>query len=299
MTTELLDTYKDFVYLRQETFLKKLKDPKYVSDTLGTNKFTNVHRVFDRVSQYQLAEILYKGSQNPYDVLVRIFLFDQFKTIAFWDTLKASGITKISDIPEMVKDYQGDAKLFTNAYVVPGEPGKPKAKTITDRTIKLVECKSALKEAIASKDINKVYSILTSISGIGGFLGSQVCFDFLWHESTAGWKPLYQLGVGAIRGATKIGLNPKNPKESLEAARKLLVEYPYAYANGQPVPLFPADIQNTFCESDKWFRLVRPDIKTSDKAPTSIKNRYKPGSALVYKVPGFWVGTNGLVEIDK
>jgi len=225
-------------------------------------------------------------------------MFNQFKTIAFWDTLKASGITKLSDIPKMIQEYQGAAKLFTSAYVVPGKAGETKGQTIINRTIALVGCKGLLKVAIANKDINEVYKILTNINGIGGFLGSQVCFDFLWHESTEGWEPLYQLGVGAIRGATKMGLNPKKPQDSLETAKKVLTDYPYAYANGQPVPLFPADIQNTFCESDKWFRLVRPDIKTSASAPTTIKNKYKPGSEIQYKVPGFWVGTKGLVVVD-
>lgn len=298
---ELQTIYKDFVHHRQETFINKLVNPAYESPKLGTSKFTNIQRVFDRVSQYELLNVIYCDflSSSPADVLFRIFLFNHFKTTAFWELCKNLSYT---DIPDAVSQYTGKAKLFTHAYMVPpGKPGEPKAIAIMRRCaeLQLESNQAVLNRAIRDKDINAVFRLLKSISGIGDFLASQCCFDLLWHESTAGWEHLYALGVGAIRGQKKIGF-PPGAKACLDAAYDLIKDgYPYVYANGQPVPVFPADVQNTFCESDKWFRLVRPDIHTSAKAPKKIKNKYTPGKAIDYHVPGYWVGTNGLVQLDN
>ena len=312
----ILQDYTDFVCKRQSVLLKKMyTSTSYVDPVLGTNKFTNVQRVFDRVSQYELKEVLYTGSQQFEDLILRVFIFNQFKTEAFWEYLKSRDYCiefksfNAKEFTKLITEYTGKEKLFTSAYVVPGNSGESKAETIAWRARGLKNVLVNIKQlgGIPNKAEHLLY-VLKEISGIGDFLGSQVVFDLLWHEAFKDWKPLYILGVGAVRGAFKLGLIPNankaTPEEAEYAIKKALEviqqsEYPYATANQQNVELNPADIQNTFCETDKWFRITHPELQVSKSSPTRIKNVYKPRAAFEYKVPGWWVGLEGIVSIDK
>jgi hypothetical protein len=276
--------YIDFIMERQYTFTRRLTDVKYVSDMLSPYKFTNVYRCLDRVSQYMLRTVMYEGDQKPLSVLKRLFLFDQFKTIAFWETLKESKISKLSGLPDMVSTYNSkQLPLFTSAYVVPGKAGEPKALTIANRCRALSDLD--LKLAIEARNINSIYEQLKTIDGIGDFLASQVCFDFLLHESTAGWEPLYALGVGAVRGAKKLGLDPTKPEECLKQVLDIVDMSPFKYliAKGQLVKLSPADAQNTLCEFDKFCRIACPELASDRK---NIKGRHSPNpDKLSYVIP--------------
>ncbi|QSJ20082.1 hypothetical protein JYQ62_16040 [Nostoc sp. UHCC 0702] len=325
---ELLNIYCDFVHHRQQTLIEKIKKPSYVSPILGYNKFTNVQRIFDRVSQYELREVIYKGDQTPIEVLKRLFLFNQFKTVYFWHCWQCY-IDKWGDnegnfyssefnsphFGTYVSTEHSSGRLFTNAYVVPGKTGQSKVETIHQRCLVLNNKINSLQGCIDRKSIMGIFSTLQEIPGIGIFLASQICFDFLWHNSCSEWLYLPALGVGAVRGAKKLKLINENHHDPLSALsrrsaeRKALLlafdnikqsEFPYVTANNKPVPLQIADIQNTFCEFDKYMRLIQPEVKTSNNAPTRIKNRYKPGEQIDYIVPGHWVSSSEkLVPIDR
>jgi hypothetical protein len=311
--TELLDLYRFFVHHRQQTLIAKLSNPFHVSNLLLHNKFTNVQRIFDRVSQYELKNVLYTGDQTPVEVLKRIFLFNQFKTSVFWESYSSYkedmylNSFSFEDFNNYFLKSSGSSKMFTNAYVVPGKSGESKGQTIHNRCLQLNAYEETLQKAVNLQRIDLLFDTLKILPGIGDFLASQVCFDFLWHSSTKDWKPLYVLGTGAIRGATKLSLiqaakpNKFDCMAALNQAFEYVIEdYPFLSANG--VKIYPniADIQNTFCESDKFLRLVRPDLKTSNTAPTRIKNVYKPKEAIDYCVPGHWVNSaSTLVPIDQ
>ncbi|MEH1775081.1 nucleotide kinase domain-containing protein [Nostoc sp.] len=301
-SNEILDTYRNFVHHRQETLIAKISDPFYVSPVLGTQKFTNIQRVFDRVSQYELEWVLYTGSQEPIEVLKRIFLFDQTKTEGFWDNYLDQEWDMYSRSFD-INYYWGNQHQpkeeivnFTSAYMVPGKKGEDKLQTVHHRCLEFIKCQDKLQLCIDMKDISLLFENLKSITGIGDFLASQVCFDFLWHRCTASWQPLYVLGCGAVRGANTLGLiNTQKPAfhQSLgainEAYNLIINDFSFITANGISVPLFPADIQNTFCEIGKFLRA------------SGTKCKYKPcGLPIDYKVPGHWVQSDkDLVEIDK
>jgi hypothetical protein len=317
VTEDYTRDYTRFVNLRQSAFLKKLKNPLYRCPVLGESKFTNVQRIFDRVSQYQLKEVMYSGDQSPEELMLRVFIFDQFKTKHFWDYLKTrSYVPEIKTfnpghLTTLIGEYSGEQKLFTTAYVVPGKAGESKAKTIADRSLQLIKSlKLDQGYTLADLELNNssiLFQTLTELPGIGDFLGSQVIFDLLWHESFKDYQPLFTLGVGAKRGAFKLGLisninkvTSDDAEYALKTAKDALNQssYPYARSLDQDVPLNFADIQNTFCEVDKWFRKIHPEISAGRSAPTNIKNKYRPGSPIEYKIPGWWVGAGGLVKLD-
>lgn len=314
--TELTKDYTDFVSLRQSAFLKKLSDPLYREPKLGTAKYTNIQRIYDRISQYQLKEVMYKGSQLPEELLFRVFIFDHFKTIHFWEYLKSRDYfpeTKTfnpEQFTQLISEYSGEGKLYTTAYMVPpGNPGEPKAKAIAERTVALTKSLNLDidGELLNIRSGSQLFEQLTKIQGIGDFLASQVVFDLLWHESFKDTQPLYALGVGAVRGAFKLGLiHRAGGKVSFDYAEYALKtalewvnlsEYPYAKADGLNIPLNVADIQNTFCETDKLFRKLHPEISAGKSAPTKIKNTYKPGAPIDYQVLGWWVDKSGLIRV--
>lgn len=209
------------------------------------------------------------------------------------------------EFTEIISEYTGKAKLFTTAYIVPGKGGESKAKTISTRAETLIQ--AVLPQM--SMNSEKLFQELKNISGIGDFLASQTLFDCFWHEAFCKSNPLYILGPGAVRGAFKIGLSSKGSGNLLMHEAKYVLhqamdaiqasDYPFATANGKIIPLNFADVQNTLCETDKWFRLIHPELSAGKNAPTKIKNKYRPGEAIDYTVPGWWIGEDGLVQVDR
>lgn len=313
---EPLDIYQQFVIHRQETLINKMSNPGYISPILGTNKFTNVQRILDRTSQYELKNVIYWGSQELIDVLYRIFVFNQFKTVNFWEFYTQYGQDlAYVDAVNFASKYvavKGKEPIFTHAYVVPGKQGELKLQTIINRCkhFKRLHSEGAFNSCfILRQPISSIFGTLKNISGIGDFLASQICFDLLWHKSTQGWTPLYQLGVGAVRGAYKLGLisSLKPSKHEIVDALNLALGvisgggYQYLYANNKPIFLNIADVQNTFCEFDKYMRLVSPEVKAGGNSPTRIKAKYKPNlEPINYMVPGWMVSSEqDLIEVSK
>ena len=57
---------------------------------MASHKFTNCYRAADRVSQYLINEVIYRGSQDAGEVLFRILLFRFFNRISTWRLLHTS-----------------------------------------------------------------------------------------------------------------------------------------------------------------------------------------------------------------
>ena len=306
----LLGDYVDFVNRRQYVFYQKLTNPNYVDPILGEYKFTNVYRVLDRVSQYMLKNVIYSGKQDKLNIFFRVFIFNHFKTIAFWEYLKHKEIELTPDTfsPEefisCLNDYKGARKLFTNAYMLPGKVNESKIVTTTNKISCLLKDINSNLKHIDEMESRELFNFLKKIPGVGDFLASQVVFDCLWHIAFKDLKPLYQLGIGAKRGAWKLGLVKSHLTKSEEeyktaiskASEALMYNWSNLVVSNHNIYPHVADIQNTFCEVDKWFRVTHPEIILPGKKSTSrIKNKYIPSSEPVeYHIPGWWCGKNDI-----
>jgi len=85
--TLVFDTYWRFAAKRQEVYQSRLRGdagPWTADPILGTYRFTNCFRAADRVSQYLIKEVIYRGNQDADEVLFRILLFRFFNRIATW-----------------------------------------------------------------------------------------------------------------------------------------------------------------------------------------------------------------------
>src|SRR5713226_7060040 len=79
--TKVFDTFWRFAAERQGVFFSRLSGsppPWTNDDILGGNKFTNVYRASDRVSQYLIRNVIPWGRQSEEEVFFRIMLFKLF-----------------------------------------------------------------------------------------------------------------------------------------------------------------------------------------------------------------------------
>ena len=88
--TVVYDTYWRFAAERQAIFFRRLSGlsaPWTKDKILQAYKFTNTYRAADRVSQYLIRNVIYKGEQTPNEVCFRILLFKIFNRIQTWELL--------------------------------------------------------------------------------------------------------------------------------------------------------------------------------------------------------------------
>ncbi|MXW20558.1 MAG: hypothetical protein F4Z95_07115, partial [Gammaproteobacteria bacterium] len=79
-----------FAAERQAVFFRRAlgNPPPWTADTVLRNyKFTNVYRAADRVSQYLIRNVIYRGDlpSSPPDVFFRILIFKLFNKIETWE----------------------------------------------------------------------------------------------------------------------------------------------------------------------------------------------------------------------
>lgn len=72
--THVMDIYWKFATARQEIFFNRLagKSTLTTDPILLRHKFTSAYRAADRVSQYLIREVIYKGDPSPDETLFRI-----------------------------------------------------------------------------------------------------------------------------------------------------------------------------------------------------------------------------------
>src|SRR5215831_14462254 len=86
-TTSVYDTYWQFAAKRQDLFMRRVVGapaPWTDDPVLASYRFTNVYRAADRVSQYLIRHILYKGLQTEDEIFFRAILFKMFNRIETW-----------------------------------------------------------------------------------------------------------------------------------------------------------------------------------------------------------------------
>jgi hypothetical protein len=88
--TPVFETYWPFAAKRQYLFMRRINgEPAPWTDdpVLAAHRFTNVYRAADRVSQYLIANVIYRGPQAGEEVLFRTPLFKFFNRIETWEEL--------------------------------------------------------------------------------------------------------------------------------------------------------------------------------------------------------------------
>lgn len=303
------DTYWKFAVERQEIFFKrinKIKFPWTDDPVLNEFKFTNVYRATDRVSQYLLKNIIYKGSQDSIEVLFRILLFKIFNKIETWEILKQQiGEITYKDFSYDVYDrILSDAKnsgisIYSGAYIMASAGGAYGHRLKHQNHLKLI--KEIIHESLSKKienlnSLEALYNHLLSYPSIGPFLAYQYAIDINYSNITNfSEMEFVKAGPGARDGIRKCFLHLGEYSE--EDIIKMMTEQQgeeferlnlsFKTLWGRPLQLI--DCQNLFCEVDKYLRVVHPEVHSLSNRKR-IKQKYKQSSLeeIKYFFPEKW-----------
>lgn len=145
------------------------------------HRFCNVFRIFDRITQYLIRNVIEKGDQSPRECIFRIMVFRFFNRIETWERLQ-EGLGEISYAAFQQPKFHrilstafasggslyGPAYIIPSPRIVPGHAFENHLHLLTrlkdDHTIdRLLGCSRA----------EEAHSILTEYPGIGDFIAYQ------------------------------------------------------------------------------------------------------------------------------
>jgi hypothetical protein len=289
------DTFWRFAAARQEIFLRRLSgsQPPWTKDPILRNhRFTNVYRASDRVSQFLIRHVIYSGDLSAREVLFRTLLFKLFNSIDTWRCLKAS----LGDVSSETFDIRRYAQvldrrsaqgctLYSAAYIIPPPPFPGERKHVKHlHLLKYMLTDGAAEKVAAASSLESVYKVLLGYPSLGPFLAFQFAID-LNYSPIVNFSEMdfVVAGPGARNGIRKCF-----PESKLLGAERIIrwvaesaseefarrgIDFPGLW--GRPLQLI--DVQNLFCEVDKYARVAHPDI-VGESNRTRIKQRFNQNS---------------------
>ena len=292
---EIFQYYFYFVQERMNIFWNKYDCiyPWTTDRILKLHKFTNVYRAMDRVSQYLIRNVIYNNNLfSDEDVLLRILVFKIFNKPETWEYLenKVGFITvKNFDLPKInsaLLELKQTQPIFNNAYMMTGTHSLYNHLNFKhEKWLEMVKNEiignHILKKIINSNSLFEVYELLRSCSFIGDFLAYQYAIDMNYSNIIDfSENSFVKAGIGAIRGIKKC-FEPLEKQYNYEDAisytqdnfDKYLNKFGYtnfkSLFSRQPTLI---DLQNCFCETDKYLRAKVPELQVDNKR---IKQKYK------------------------
>ena len=291
-----------FLFERQNIFYKRyigVEQPWTDDPILKRYKFTNVYRVNDRVTQYLISHVI-DDKYDDYDMLFRILLFKLFNKIETWEALTSV----LGDIT--YKNYSFDTykkalddirnygnKLYSAAYIMPSGISSFKYHTKHYNNLKLIEMifnDDPIKKFMKMQTLKDLYQYLLSFPTLGQFLAFQYSIDINYSRLVNFSEMDYIVpGPGALRGIKKcFKVSKKSDYIRIIRLVTILQEYElksrgynFPYLGSRKMQLI--DIQNVFCEFDKYTREYFNDEHHR------IKQIYSnPKERIQYKYPEKW-----------
>lgn len=293
-TTVVFETYWQFAAMRQDIFFRRLAGdpPPWTDDAvLLEYKFTNAYRASDRVSQYLIREVIYKGEQSPKELFFRILLFKFFNKIETWELLsKELGTITLAEFSFehydriLTQAISNGKPIYSAAYIMPSGGSSSLTPKKHQMHLKLLEqmIRDALPLRLAdATSMGKAFDLLRSYRTIGDFLAYQYVTDLNYSTLINFTEMEFVIpGPGARDGIRKCFSDVGGLTESeiikLVADRQQ-VEFDRLGLNfkslwGRPLQLI--DCQNLFCEVDKYARIRHPEV-VGITGRTRIKQRYR------------------------
>ncbi len=316
--TEVFDTYWRFAAERQAVFFRRYVGEPYPwsdDEILQTYKFTNTYRASDRVSQYLIRNVIYRGPQAPDELFFRTILFKLFNKIETWELLQR----ELGDVThdgysfdryDRVLTDAMDRKqaIYSAAYIMPSGSRKNGSTKKHRSHLQLLE--RMMDDGVANRiaaaaSMREAFNILVSYPMIGDFLAYQYVTDLNYSELCNFTEMEFVVpGPGAIDGISKCfsslgGLSETDiiklvTERQGEEFDRLGLEFKSLW--GRPLQLI--DCQNLFCEISKYARVRHPDVNGVAKR-TRIKQKYRPDfQPIEYWYPPKWK-INKRIEVNR
>lgn len=306
--TVVFDTFWRFAAERQRVFFARFEgkpQPWTCDPILCEYKFTNAYRASDRVSQYLIRNVIYCGPTEPEEVFFRIILFKLFNKIDTWRLLEEN-FGEIRWASYRYRDYDrvlsrtlnAGARIYSAAYIMASGHEFFRVNRKHQSHLKLLELmlnESVPHRLVECKSMLQGFELLRSYPLIGDFLAYQLITDLNYSQLTHFTEMEFTMpGPGARDGIRKCfvslgGLSEVDIVRFMTARQesefeRLGVEFPSLW--GRRLQLI--DIQNLFCEIDKYSRIKHPDV-AGISGRTRIKQRFKKTDRPIsYYYPPKW-----------
>jgi hypothetical protein len=304
MNNQMLKEYWQFACERQNVFYKKLKKQSepYTNDIiLQKFKFCNAYRVLDRVSQFLLKEVIYGKKKYGYeDTVFRILFFKIFNLPSTWVevekhfkeiSLKTFEFDKYS---QFLTNLKKTKPIYNNAYIMCANKVfgfHSKHENHLYLLKKMFQEDNLPKKLANCNTFEDAFYVIVSYPLIGNFLAYQYTTDlnysdyFNWDDNS-----FTVAGPGSKRGIQKVFGKVKNFEQKIMETyanqEKQLNYFGLNFNYLKNHKLSPIDIQNLFCEFDKYLREARPNLKSNR---TKIKTKYKKTKGdISYILPPKW-----------
>ena len=301
--SKVYDTYWKFAVKRNDVFLKRQVDPygPWTNDpVIRDNRFTNIFRASDRVSQF-LIDIQYSKKMDSKEVFFKTLLFKFFNKIETYSYLEKN-LSDISPNSFSIDKYDDLLKIrmaskqtiYSAAYIMPSAGGAFGYKFKHTNHLALLDkmMKDRLFDTISdSKSLEQVYNKLLSYPSLGRFLAFQYTIDLNYSTLTNFSEMDFVVaGPGAKNGILKCFSDLGD--YSFEDVIKMMADEQENECErlGLSLPtlwgrkLHLIDCQNLFCEVDKYLRVTNPDLNGAS-GKKRIKQKYtfaKPPVSLFF-----------------
>lgn len=310
---EVFDTYWKFAAERQNIFFNRLRGnskPWTNDPILQKYKFCNTYRASDRVSQFLIRNVIFKGNQLEEEVIFRTLLFRMFNKIETWEFLESS-FGEISTSNFDIELY-GDALLqrrhsgqpiFGNAFILCANKAfgyDQKHLNYLALIRHMVLQDHVPSQVVRAKSLQEIFNLIRSYPLLGNFMAYQMSVDLNYSDAVDFSENDFTVaGPGAERGIKKC-FSSTSGKTSDYVIRWMVdnqeSEFERLGINFQTLwgrPLHCIDCQGLFCETDKYSRVMFPELTSNRKR---IKAGFRPTSgSLDYFYPPKW-GLNPAVK---
>jgi hypothetical protein len=295
---QVLDAFWNLAAERQEIFHRRLEGhpgPWTGDPILATYKFCNSYRAADRVSQYLIREVIYGGEHHAAeDQVLRIVLFRLFSKPATWElltdtfgdvtveTFRSDGFAETLDAA-----FDSGQRLYTGAFILCANRAYGHARKHRNHLALLEEMlrPGGLPGAVArATSIKELVDALRAYPLIGPFMAYQLAIDLNYSElcdlDESGGSVA---GPGARRGIAKCFTDTAGwDDERIILWMTARQEEEFDRRGIRFRSLFgrrlqAIDIQNLFCELDKYSRVAFPELKSNR---SRIKARFTPTGVL-------------------
>jgi len=279
--TVVYDTYWKFAAERQAIFFRRFQGeahPWTQDPILEKHKFTNAYRASDRVSQYLIKNVIYRGDQSPDEVFFRCILFKIFNRVSTWELLEAAlGEIRHSTYSFRLYDQILEKamlrgkRIFSAAYIMASHAAglneKLKHRNYLLLLERMIRDKLPL-QLMEQKTMKGAFELLLGYPLVGKFIAYQFLTDINYSRLTNFSEMEFVMpGPGAKDGIRKCFETIGDISEA--DAIKFVTERQddefkrlglnFQNLWGRPLQLI--DCQNLFCEVDKYARVAHPEIR--------------------------------------
>lgn len=308
--TVAYDTYWKFAYERQNIFCRRQKNTEepFTNDSiLKEYKFTNVYRICDRVSQYLVKNVIYSSRDNYTfeDTFFRIMLFKLFNKIDTWILLEEKfGDISVANFKAskyrnfLDSEMNKGRPLYSNAYMMAS--GCKEFDVTRKHHAHFMLLEKMLKDNLIDKirlcaRMSDAYALLLGYPLIGRFLAYQYITDLNYSELTDFSEMEFTIpGPGARDGIRKCFSSLGGLTET-DVIKMMCDRQDYEFERlgldfkkigGRPLQYI--DVQNVFCEVDKYSRVAHPEL-SGLSGRIRIKQKFKCNhTPIEYFFPPKW-----------